>query len=389
MSIESSSSFVTINPEMLERIKFSPHKERIEHHNESVTLTNGDSLPCKILGLSEQKLEIETQFAGSFLIPQEQIKSLSFQNVLESMIYQGPSSPNDWGHLSNWKIKDQSLQTANNAEASIQLPLPTNFSMGFVAQWEGDRPKFKLYLCADAQRIADIKSGYLIDFNTSNIQFYRSTPSRMNQRIGEIPIRLKETSKRSAQVEITVDRGLQEISIHIDGKKLGTFDDTEISPPMGKWTLFEANMRNENLALSEIHFTESDNNFFTGKEANDQTNPELDTLYDKEGISCAGMLLDIIKSDETAVLHIQDKDSDTPISIPLSQAHTVYLAHPNTEETKPANYIAELQDGGTLQFLDLILNEDTALSTHAILGEIELSRTSFSSLIKKSPPHEK
>ncbi|MGJ8673426.1 hypothetical protein [Rubritalea sp.] len=380
---------VTLKSNTIECIEFGNDIEDIEHHSENIILANGDSLPCSILGLKDNQLEINTHFGGSFLIQLNQIKSLSFNHTFEPIIYQGPNHPNEWAMLSNWQIDQGSLQTSNNAEASIKLPLPSNFSISFNVKWDGDRPRFKLYLCADAQRKADSKGCYFIDFNTSNIQVYRSTPSRTKQRIGEMPIRLKEVSMSSAFVEVKVDRKLQQVAILIDGKNVGTFDDTEVSAPMGNWTILEANMQNESLSLSEISIKESADIFFTGKHPDDPVDTKLDTLYDKEGRIYSGKLLDIMKSDDGPELRFENKHSKDPLLVPLAQAHTVYLEKNESYEPVLGNYILEVQGGGKLHLLDFTLNEATVLTSHPILGEIALPRTALTRLTKQTIPNEK
>ncbi|MFC5051486.1 hypothetical protein ACFPK9_12815 [Rubritalea spongiae] len=384
MQLSTTQPEVTIKADMLNYIEFDASSEKQTTHKENIILTNGDSLPCEILGLKEGKLRIGTSYAGAFLIPRGQIESISFNNSASPQIYQGPNRPSEWDQLSHWEINEQNLQTNSNAEASIELPIPSNFVIRFQAKWEGERPRFKLYLCSDAQLNEDLQSAYFIDFNTSNIQVYRSTSSRANQRIGEIPIRLREFSKRSASIEVKVDRKLQQLTLEIDGEEIGTFDDTEISPPSGKWTIFEANMQNALLSISNINVTEAPDNYFTGNSPDDPIDPQHDTFFDKQGGRAIGKLIDIKLSEQETTLHFENQHSKQSLSIPIAQAHTIFLASEKSTASQRGNYLIEMHGGGKLEVLKLSLNENFITTTHPILGEIELSRAPLTSL-KKLP----
>lgn len=384
IQLTTTSSPVTIKPGKLEYIKFAKHKEEGKHHTESVTLINGDILPCQILKLKEDALEVDTSYGGSFSIPKKHIHSLGFNNTFEPILYEGPNLASEWAQLTQWKLGDRKIQTEQNAEASLHLPLTTNFSISFRAKWDGDRPRFKLYLASDHQRKSDIKNCYSIDFNSSSIQVYRASSSRPKQRIGEIPIRLRERSRRAAQIEVKVDRKLQQISIHIDGNRLGVFDDTEMSPPIGNWTILESNMQNENLTISDICVKEQSDNFFSTADIKDKTAQSTDRFYDKEGLSYSGKLLKITKGDDTTNLHFKSKHSSTPLVVPIRFAHSLYLAENKLEKVSPANYLIELHGGGKLHISSLSLNAKNVLSTHPLLGKLTLTPNSLSSVTKTS-----
>lgn len=381
LTLSATSTPITIKAGMLEAVEFNNDSEK-KHHPEILTLINGDKLPCEITALTNNNFEVSTHYGGNFKIPRNHIHSVTFNRSQQQTLYSGPEKRHDFEQLDQWKVLDNTLHTNTSAAASIELPLPENFSVSFTAKWNGERPKFRLYLCSDAYRKADIENAYFIDFTISNIQIYRTTPSRPKQRIGQIPIRLKELSQRTAEVQVQVDRKLQQLSLFVDGNSFGTFDDTEIFAPSANWTLFEANMQNEELILSDIIFKEHEGNLFSGELEDKPLDDKLDTFYDNEGLSYTGELTEISTTEQKRILSFDSKHADTPLKVPLKYAHRVHLANSIAVGSNNSNYVIKLHNGGLLHLSNLQLDSNNALTTHPILGVIKLGRDSLSSLTK-------
>ncbi len=78
-------------------------------HSSYVTMTNLDIIPGSIIKMDKQAVTLKTDFAGEVLIPNDKIRSLTFQPLGDKILYRGPYTKRGWTqHLINpAKISDE------------------------------------------------------------------------------------------------------------------------------------------------------------------------------------------------------------------------------------------------------------------------------------------
>ncbi|GAA5496156.1 hypothetical protein Rhal01_02338 [Rubritalea halochordaticola] len=65
-------------------------------HTHTVTLINGDVLPCEILSIDESKCTIRTDYAGTLQINRNQVYNCEIQPHGQQVLYQGPFVEDNW-----------------------------------------------------------------------------------------------------------------------------------------------------------------------------------------------------------------------------------------------------------------------------------------------------
>lgn len=115
-------------------------------HNNSITLVNGDILPCEILSISEKLVSIRTDYAGNLNIPREQVHSCDVHPHGQQILYQGPFIKENWDVLDfddkedekklSWEYSNFSWFNDGTAGAikNKKLELPDSFRMTFKAE---------------------------------------------------------------------------------------------------------------------------------------------------------------------------------------------------------------------------------------------------------------
>ncbi len=65
-------------------------------HSGLIELTNGDTLPCKVIEINDTQVTIQTDYLGRLKISKKHVHSCSINPLGKQIIYQGPISPDAW-----------------------------------------------------------------------------------------------------------------------------------------------------------------------------------------------------------------------------------------------------------------------------------------------------
>jgi len=367
-------------------IDFTDKLTTIKHTSERVHLNNGDSLPCTLLSLDKSSVNIKTWYAESFKIPTSTLSNIQFHTKPHSLVYSGPSNDDAWETNSNWKFDSESLRCIGKGEISRELDIPQNFILKSTVTWDSVRPKFKIYFCGDSSEAEDIKESYFLDFSTNGIHVIRSSKFQARAQIGKIPIRLREFSTNSFDIEIHVDRKTQTISVTINGKNYGLFNDTSFRSPSGKFINFVSNLQqnSDSLTVSNISISQWRGSHLSYGNELSELDLDRDTLFDTKGLRCTGEIQQLSREKKLLVFKI--KYSIEPMQHPFSQIESLYFSNTKSETMKgpQGKYILSLQGGGSLTVDSILLSKTQISATHPILGKITLKPRSLQKITATS-----
>lgn len=115
-------------------------------HSSLLTLSNGDTLPCKLESLDDKQATVTTDFAGKLTIQRKHIASIAINPLGSKLLYSGPFSKDDWEIPASAKSDDKAAEKKsawefgnfswynNGALGSIinrSVKLPENYLLGF------------------------------------------------------------------------------------------------------------------------------------------------------------------------------------------------------------------------------------------------------------------
>jgi len=107
LGFTTSGKIIWKNPAAEKNIAFTPDQVRMVvlnngqlvkpfSHSSYLTLTNQDTIPGAIVGLSDKAITIKTDYAGELNIPRDIVKSIDFLPLGDKIHYRGPFSADDW-----------------------------------------------------------------------------------------------------------------------------------------------------------------------------------------------------------------------------------------------------------------------------------------------------
>ncbi len=367
-------------------IYFSDIETTAKHTSELVHLKNGDSLPCSLLSLDKTSVNIKTWYAEGFTIPTSTVSNIDFQREPNSIIYNGPNVSDIWNTNGNWTQEANTLRCIGKGEIARAIDLPQNFILRSTVIWESALPNFKIHFCGDSSQVENIEESYSLDFSTNGIDVIRSSKSQPKAQIGKIPLRIKELPSNTLELELHVDRRTQTISVSVNGKKYGIFDDTSFRVPKGEFINFQSKLqqRTDSLTITNISVSQwRGSNLSSGNEV-----PELDlnndTLFDTEGLRFTGEIKQL--SREKKALDFAVEHSNKPMLVPLSKIQSLYFSNSSKDTSKSElpNYIINLHGGGSLRVESITLSSKHILAKHPILGQITLKTSSLNKITSTS-----
>ncbi|MFC4993999.1 hypothetical protein [Rubritalea tangerina] len=90
-------------------------------HTSSITLANGDILPCSIVSIDSEAVAIHADYLGELTIPRNQIRSCDLNPLGQQILYQGPFQADEWRVVTppdtnDAAIEEQADSTVSNWE---------------------------------------------------------------------------------------------------------------------------------------------------------------------------------------------------------------------------------------------------------------------------------
>ena len=150
----------------LSREKFS--------HTSLLTLSNGDKLPCSILSITDDSVNLQTDYAGNITVAREHIRSCALNPLGQQIVYQGPYRP------SQWEVKTlTSKSLADDAPSEGEVAPPWEFGSfgwynrgvpGAVVLKDFELPEdFRLLFSTEALRYSNVSLIFNADFKAPEI----------------------------------------------------------------------------------------------------------------------------------------------------------------------------------------------------------------------------
>lgn len=382
-------TLLALTPSSIAQIDFSDTADIGDYTSEQLTLHTGEMLPCSVLSLNKESIEINTWYAGKLSIPYDLTAAIKFHATPELTLYRGPNSNDLWIADNNWNITDHSLTCTSKGKIATEFDLPKDFILSSTLSWSSAQPRFSLKFCADTPKARSGENHYFLEFSTYKVILSRSSALQKKAILGEFPLKLKQIDGNSIDLELKVNRSEQTITILINGKKMGIYDDMSFRPPRGNVFAVESTMQGakEQLMISNINL-HLWNGLLTFPPSNNAQKKEKDSFINRNGGQGTGEILAI--SAKEKLLLFQSSYSQQPLRIPLRTLETLHFSNSKQDKRQlsPSNYSLSLRGNGTLSAVNIMYDSKTTIITHPQLGEISLAKHAIKSLTAQPKTNE-
>lgn len=392
---ELSAEPLVVQPAALRSVTFAPAAPPGQTApDQQVQLHNGDVIPCRIESMDDRTIRAATWFAGLLEIPRRHVAALQL-GVSEPAVVLAPRDAlHGWSESEAWTV-DEAEQAINSSDTGrimrrLDPGLPARFILRFRYEWKGN-PGLRFYFADDlpAEGAAD---RYFLTINTAGMELKRqSTQGRTNHSLASDPRRPNEVSPQGMDIELRVDRKQREPLIHllVNGDLVGRFVDPVGRAPAGSGLMIESSSGNNSQnIIRQLQVLEWSGEAVTRPRRNDDEDPFLDTVCDRQGERFSGTAERIADENGRRVIVFRHPHAADPLRVPLDQAACLWLRVPAdaTPAAAPPLTLA-LTGNGSLQLDSCRIDEQSATCAHPLLGALTIDRRAVAALETRRPPN--
>ena len=380
---------IELSTESISEIKFGPRPESNPAYTNTciVYLTNQDQLEGKLVSCDAEKLTLETWYAGPINIPRRMVRMLTIipSNLLT--VFEGPTGLGGWtmgkvvsagGEGGEWKYKNGAFYAGQPASIARDLKLPDSASIEFDLAWKGN-----LYLAialytdymqpvnlANKETEPDFGGFYSLQINSFYANLLPVTKFDPLRYLGQISVPAFNR-KKSAHIDIRVNKSKRLIALLVDGALVKQWVDTEAFVGQGTGVrLVHQGMGA--LKLNQLKVTEWDGQFEEPPD-NEQNNPQ-DLARLRNGERLVGNIESI--RDDKLVVTTLPKNSST---IPLERVKQIEFAGQKAvrPEKVAGDVLAFFNHGGSVKFHLEKWSEQGVEASSPTFGKVRFNPAAF------------
>jgi hypothetical protein len=381
---------IEFSTDSISEIQFGPRPESNPAYTNTciVYLTNQDQLEGKLVSCDAEKLTLETWYAGKINIPRSMVRLLTIipSNLLT--VFEGPTGLAGWtmgkvvsagGEGGYWKYKNGAFYASQPASIARDLKLPDSASIEFDLAWKGN-----LYLAialytdymqpvnlANKETEPDFGGFYSLQINSFYANLLPVTKSDPLRYLGQISVPAFNR-KRSAHVDIRINKSKRLIALLVDGALVKQWVDTEAFVGQGTGIRL-VHQGLGVLKLNQLKVTEWDGQFEEPPD-NDQNNPQ-DLARLRNGDRLVGNVESI--RDDKLVITTLPRNSST---ISLERVKQIEFAGQKAvrPEHAPSDVLAFFNHGGRVQFRLEKWGEQGVEASSPTFGKVRFNPAAFS-----------
>ena len=386
LSLTSSSANenLQIKSSNIQRVIINNKLEEKTKHNERITLINEDIIPCEVISVDQEKVNISTWYAGNFTIPRKQIQQIEFGINDQLVIYRGDDDLSNWSTRKGPWSKPSASSIAINRSGTLarKFDLPTNVRISYKLSWRGSPPNFAFRFCGATDSPSSKQDTYEFTFNVAGMQIRRHTRKSTTGTPLVSDSSLKPTvfNGRSVNLDFYVNRDAGLITLLIDGTQIGTWRDM-FEATDGGYIKFENRDKNSQLTFSNILIA----NLKTGilpRHREPIEKSELDVFLDSTGDIYSGNILSLIKNDSgKRTMLIKPTNASAPFNVPENRISLLRFSNESKTNTPKKNaFLAMLPNYGEIKLTNPQINNNFLETRHPILGKCNINLKAISRL---------
>ena len=308
----------------------------------SVRLTNGDELLGELISLDEEKLILETWYAGTLTLPRKMVSSLSPGLARVSNVFEGPTGIEGWKISGNgggrfirngvmtttgggaWKYNNGAFYSSGNGSVGRDVKMPPVSNTEFDLNWRG-------YLQLNIALYTDTLEGYggncyMLSLNYTSVNMQRMSKNGDSGSFGQADLQALN-QKTKAHFSIRVNKEQKTISLLMDGALVKQWTDRADFAGSGTGLLFYQQGQGF-VKVSNIRVTDWDGKFEEPSGKAGKTKDDLVKLVNNDKIS--GTLKSIKDGKMTF------ETTFAPLTVPIERIDQIDLSTEKSEKA-PAN----------------------------------------------------
>jgi hypothetical protein len=250
-----------------------------------VRLANGDELPGDLVTLDDEKLVLDTAYAGQVTFPRKRLQSVRMVKAGSAAVFEGPTGSEGWtmGRNRNnaWKYSDGGFTTTRPASIGRDLKLPAIARLEFDVAWRG---QLQLLVNLYTEGIEEYGSNaYMLQLNSGYVYLQRIRRNSGGNNLGQAEVPGMQTRTR-AHIDLLCNKETRSIGLLIDGALVKQWKDNQDWVGSGTSVLFVQQGAGYT-RISNIRVTEWDGKLEDRSAPVGKSKDDLVELFNKDKIS--------------------------------------------------------------------------------------------------------
>lgn len=371
-----------IKSDSIRTITFDTKKSTHENHVELITLSNGDTLPCKVISLDEKSLHISTWYAGKFSVPRQNIRSLQFGISQDKTIYAGTDAPSDWNkHEGRWTLTKSGYSCQGSGILSRQVEFPQNLRIRFDLSWQ-NTPNIAFRFCAENDKASTKQDCYEFTFGSAGLQLRRVLTKTTPASLFSIDLKPHEIDNQQLNIDLRINRDLGKITLFLDGKERGSWIDTFESTTGNYFIISNRTNLGQGCHIGNLRIS----HWQDGSRPQHQkklTQSKADILIDTNDERRSGHIASIKSTNNhNRTVELKIPHSTKPLRVPDHRINLLIFASQEKQSTPPnSRYTAHMLGGGAIHLETPKLHNGKITTKHPILGPCTIDTSAVSRIV--------
>ncbi len=354
-------------------------------HEATLSLTNGDTIRGQLASVTDDRIELDTWFAGRLEFRRVMVRSLEISER-PKLLYRGPNGVAEWSQPEDvpaWTFQSGSLRSHSPGIVGREMELPEECSISFDAAWRG---AFRLNVIFFSDDISTDRpeNGYELLFQQRSVHLRKSGTHNFLGHTTNAGI-LQENERVRVEIRASLKTGM--VALFLNGRIVEVWNDPDVAAGgFGKGIQFVSqNSSPVKISVIEVSswdgvidempdLQEHQRDRMTTEEP--EPVPEEGRMTLRNGDSLKGEVLSITDG----FITVQTEYSE--VKLPVERLRNIALKPVEPEEPKRMNgdVRAWFTDGSALVFRLDEVKADTLVGFSQTFGTSEFKTSAFNRL---------
>jgi sRNA-binding regulator protein Hfq len=380
---------IEFQPDNIAEIHFPPHPRPALTNQANafrLQLRNGDQLEGQVIGFDQEKVVLQTWYAGEMTFPKGAVRALIPVPPAGALVFQGPTGMEGWtigkvsptvGEAGSWQYKNGAFYATNAASIARDLKLPDVSLIEFDLAWKG---MFQLAVAiytdylqpinlANKETEPDFGDFYSLQLNSFSANLLPIKKNDPLRYLGQVSVP-SFSQKNAAHIEIRASKLKRTVALFVDGQLIKQWVDNEEFSGQGTGVRFVHQPQGK-LKLSNLRVWEWDGQFEEKTPLISENKQDLAKLRNGDRVS------GVVQSVDNG--HMQIVVGENKLDVPLSRVRQIDLATPVTPLAAIKNdFRAFFSRGGAVTFKLEKWEDGKIFGRSPNFGELAFDSSAFS-----------
>lgn len=252
----------------------------------SVRLTNNDELLGELVSLDEEKVELDTWYAGKVTVLRKMVRSITPTQGGGANLFEGPTGLEGWRQgmgRNAWRYSNGSFISTRSGSLGRDVKLPNSSNIEFDVGWQGSLQLIVCFYTDSIENYDGNSNAYMLNLNPGYIYLQRMKRNSGSAQLGQAQVP-SMNQKNKVHLSIRSNKEQSGVALLIDGALIQQWKDPAGFAGQGGGLLFYS-QGNSYTKISNIRVSDWDGKFDQPGAASGKTKEDTVRLANNDKVS--------------------------------------------------------------------------------------------------------